>query len=416
MLLRAVGRVQIILAVLALTVLMTEPVARRYGDRLQIALPTLAWGCAIANRAGTEFAVRFAAMFVAAHGAKRALGDTPLNIRPTGREHGFPSAHTSAAVLGASSLIHDCIPGKTGAAAVVVMAAGFVGASRIEARAHDIWQVLAGAILGYAADRALRRDSAARRRLIAGGRKLKTAISGGLSKMFRAIASVSKNVGGRLSRWTQAIILAQTAALSLVAAEQARAEVEFSLYGGWQEAADSTVRATGMPDARVSWKGKSFAMPPYYGLRATWWQSDVLGYGVDFNHAKVYADNPSDYGYDHLEMTDGINILTLNLWRRWPDAGWAGGRLVPYAGAGIGVAIPHVEVTPAGGEATFGYQLTGPAVQAVAGASWLIDDNWSLFGEVKATWSKHKADLDSGGTMRTDITTGAVNFGVSYRF
>jgi len=35
----------------------------------------------------------------------------------------------------------------------------------------------------------------------------------------------------------------------------------------------------------------------------------------------------------------------------------------PYAGIGAGIAVPHVDVTPAGGPQTFGYQLSGPALQ-----------------------------------------------------
>jgi hypothetical protein len=53
-------------------------------------------------------------------------------------------------------MVSDCLAGQPVAQAVSVLAAGFVGASRIEAGAHDIWQVLAGIVLGLVCDRAFR--------------------------------------------------------------------------------------------------------------------------------------------------------------------------------------------------------------------------------------------------------------------
>jgi membrane-associated phospholipid phosphatase len=166
-LIRIFGLAHLMLGALAATLLLTEPSTRRYGDTLQIVLPVLAWGCSTTKGSGRDFAMRFVAMLAVAHGSKSLLGDTPLNQRPSGHGHGFPSGHTGAAALGASSLAHDCLQGSAGAQAVVVIAAAFVGASRIEVGAHDIWQVLAGAILGWAADRALRRDSRVRHGLVA---------------------------------------------------------------------------------------------------------------------------------------------------------------------------------------------------------------------------------------------------------
>lgn len=191
-----------------------------------------------------------------------------------------------------------------------------------------------------------------------------------------------------------------------------RAEVELGFYGGLQEAPHSSIHHSILGDDFVRWEGRSFQMPPQYGLRATWWRSETWGYGVDFNHVKAYADDPASYGYDRLEFTNGLNIVTLNVWRRWPNAG----RLTPYAGAGLGVAVPHVDIKPAAQAHTFGYQLTGPAAQIVLGASYEMNARWSVFGEYKGTYSQNKADLDSGGTLSTDIITNALNLGVSLRF
>jgi membrane-associated phospholipid phosphatase len=130
--------------------------AEKTGDRLQVALPLLGWGCAAANGDGLEYAGRYLVMFGLAHGSKRVLGEAPINRRPHGGGQGMPSAHSSTAALGASRLVSDCLAGQPVAQAVSVLAAGFVGASRISAGAHDIWQVLAGIILGLVCDRACR--------------------------------------------------------------------------------------------------------------------------------------------------------------------------------------------------------------------------------------------------------------------
>lgn len=188
-----IGRVHVVLAVLVFAVLNGPGNPRQIGDRLQIALPSIAFACSVLNGSGGEYALRFATMMVAAHGSKHALGQAPINIRPDGGDLGFPSAHTSAAVLGASSIVHECLTGNPVAKALIIISAGFVGASRIDSDRHDIWQVLAGALLGWGCDRALRRDSPARRR----------------------VAGWFSGLGKRLTLWRQA-------ALRLIAAVTSR--------------------------------------------------------------------------------------------------------------------------------------------------------------------------------------------------
>lgn len=199
----------------------------------------------------------------------------------------------------------------------------------------------------------------------------------------------------------------------------AMAEVELSFYGGWQSAPHSVVSIGGdsvLADQEFTagWEGRPFEAPPHYGVRATWWRSDTLGFGLDLNHTKVYADEGTlaESGLSHLEFSDGLNILTLNAYRRWNQA--LGG-FTPYVGGGIGLAIPHVEVVD-DGTRTWGYQVTGPAVAWMAGVSYPISDDWSVFGEYKGTWSRNEADLDTGGTLETDIITNALNVGVSFNF
>lgn len=209
-------------------------------------------------------------------------------------------------------------------------------------------------------------------------------------------------------------------ALATFVAAPAVAQMEFSLYSGYQTAPHSNVSGNdpengGAVDFTAGWEGKSFDMPPYYGVRGTWWRSPTFGWGAEFTHAKVYADSATKAasGYDRLELTDGLNILTVNAMRRWPGQ-W--GNVTPYIGGGIGIAVPHVDIQPTQGSHTHEYQLTGPALRWMAGASYEISSSWSAFAEYQGTYSANTIDLDSGGQLKTNIITNAINVGLSFKF
>lgn len=203
----------------------------------------------------------------------------------------------------------------------------------------------------------------------------------------------------------------------LPALPAAAADLELSVYAGVQTVQPSGVSGRdpvlGAFAFSVDWAGKPTAMPPYYGLRATWWQPTGWGWGVDVNHVKAYADDAAmgANGFSRLEFTDGLNLVTVNALRRWD----IGAPVRPYLGLGIGAAIPHVDVTTPGGR-TYGYQVTGPAVVWMAGASLPLKDRWSVFGEYKGSRSWNTADLDGGGSLKTNLTTHALNLGISYSF
>ena len=208
--------------------------------------------------------------------------------------------------------------------------------------------------------------------------------------------------------------------LIALAASPVGAEVELSFYGGFQSAPPSDISVSGdsvLPDDdfSVAWEGLPFEWPLYAGARATYWATSEYGFGLDYTHNKTYPqDGELPAGYRALEFTDGLNTLTVNAYRRWNGAL---GNLTPYVGGGLGISMPHVEVTAAGvTPETFGYQLTGPAATWIAGASMPISDRMSVFGEYKGTFSSNTADLATGGTLETDVVTNAVNLGVSFNF
>ena len=216
--------------------------------------------------------------------------------------------------------------------------------------------------------------------------------------------------------------LTLAALVAAIFASHAAAEVEIGVYTGIQTAPHSRISGDlpaggGSYDALIGWDGRSFEMPPYYGIRGTWWQSETLGFGLEFTHAKVYAPDGDAQaaGFDNIELTDGLNILTINVMRRWPDA-WFSGKATPYVGGGLGVAIPHVDVEPTVGPDTFEYQFTGPALRLTAGLSYGLNDRFAVFGEYQFTHSRNEAELEGGGTLNTNINTNALNFGINLKF
>ena len=214
------------------------------------------------------------------------------------------------------------------------------------------------------------------------------------------------------------------AALVALVAVPAQAEMELSFYLGAQTSPHSRLTGSadigGVPTAinrLITWEGRSFETPPYYGLKAMWWQESGWGYGVEMTHAKAYASDAdlTALGFDRLEFTDGHNILTANLSRRWEGV-WMDGRLSPFVTGGLGIAVPHVDVLPTGEARTFGYQLTGPAARFGAGVSMDLNEKWAAYAEYQFTYSQNKFDLDSGGSLEAEIITNAINVGLTRSF
>lgn len=166
------------------------------------------------------------------------------------------------------------------------------------------------------------------------------------------------------------------------------------------------------------WGGGSLEMPSSYGVRGTWWtaQNPSLGFGLDFSHNRIGPDSATATanGFNRLEFSGGMNTVTANVWYRWPGA-LGGGAVTPYVGAGAGVALPNVDIDSAGGS-TSGVQLTGVAVEAVAGLKYNFNDRWAVYGEYKGGYTSNDIDLDNGGSLSTGIVTNAINFGVSFSF
>jgi membrane-associated phospholipid phosphatase len=136
--------------VLVLAVALSLPDNRRLGDALQVVLPLAALACAAARGQAPEIVGRYAILEVGIKVPKHTLGALPVNQRPDGGGEGFPSGHAAAASFGAAHLAYYCAGLHPATRAAALLAAGFTGGSRIESGKHTLWQVMAGALWGWA--------------------------------------------------------------------------------------------------------------------------------------------------------------------------------------------------------------------------------------------------------------------------
>ena len=216
--------------------------------------------------------------------------------------------------------------------------------------------------------------------------------------------------------------------IALIAmATPAAAEFELSLYLGAQGVTESTASGT-LPDGTafsrsIGWEGRPFEAPFYYGGRAMWWTQSNWGFGLEGTHTKAYAPDAdaAAIGLARFELSDGHNIFTANVMKRWPGL-FNSGKFTPYLGGGVGIAVPHVDALATGAtNRTFDYENTGPALRGIAGVKYDFNDRWAIFSEYQITWSDNDITIDPdagqpSGRLNAELLTHAVNFGISYSF
>lgn len=117
------------------------------GDILQMAIPAVALGSTfIWNDDNTKPTWQFVKAYGTSLVLQQALKHIVLKPRPDGSDnYSFPSGHTTSAFSGAS-FIQRRYGWKYGVPSYIL--ASFVGYSRIQAKKHDGWDVLAGATIG----------------------------------------------------------------------------------------------------------------------------------------------------------------------------------------------------------------------------------------------------------------------------
>lgn len=117
------------------------------GDILQLAIPAAAFGSTLIwNDDNTKPTWQFVKAFSSSLVLEQALKHIVQKPRPDGSDnYSFPSGHTTSAFSGAA-FIQKRYGWKYGVPSYLL--ASFVGYSRIQAKKHDGWDVLAGATIG----------------------------------------------------------------------------------------------------------------------------------------------------------------------------------------------------------------------------------------------------------------------------
>lgn len=235
------------------------------------------------------------------------------------------------------------------------------------------------------------------------------------------------------------IARARLAPLLLVLAAPCRAEVLLEVFGGrsFTRPADLLLRQPGR-GTDVAYRGvrfddQSLRSPPYYGYRVTYFPRarSAVGAGLEFVHFKAIARASASYRaqgtlrgtpidgdarladtVQSFEVSHGMNLLTLNAQARPPRRG----AVWPYAGAGLGVSIPHAESEVEGRSGPGRYTLgRHPVFQAFAGVRGRPGKDLLAFGEYKYTDARLDAPVD-GGTVSTRFSTHHIVVGAGLRF
>lgn len=199
-------------------------------------------------------------------------------------------------------------------------------------------------------------------------------------------------------------------------------ETVISAYGGasYTHPSDVIIGPPGVNDFTVkdvTWDGKAFEQPPYYGARLTRWSNPVFGGMIDYTHAKTISrpDEIRDFQgtlrgqpvsgalplkkhFYKLEFSHGHNMVTANGLVRLPALG---ARVSPYFGLGAGVSLPHTEVYIAReGKRTYEYQYAGPMAQALIGFEVRLP-RVSLFFEYKFSFAPYEVPLTQNNSSLT---------------
>jgi lipid A oxidase len=224
----------------------------------------------------------------------------------------------------------------------------------------------------------------------------------------------------------------------------ARAEVDLSIFTGVALTQDNDLDlhqrgGTDLTFRGVSYEGRDFEIPPYYGARALWFPSEESrwGFGAEFIHLKLYAETdatvhvtgrrngtsvnenePIEDTIGSFSLSHGLNFALGDIVYRWLP-GKRGedflGHLQPYAGVGLGAAIPHVE-SKIGGTFHEEYQLHGPGVEALAGVNIELTRHLGVMLEYKFTYANlDSLDVPGGSIELTPLTHNLVT-GLTFSF
>lgn len=229
-------------------------------------------------------------------------------------------------------------------------------------------------------------------------------------------------------------------------ANPALAETTASFYLGTSHTASSDVHISQpgtSSDATfhdVNWNSDSFSNPYYYGLRVSHFfeQHNAWGIGFDYTHDKVFARTDHvvqvtgtwngtpvnqaarmDQRVQSFNISHGVNILALNIYRRWKSStsdSFFCERCSPYIGVGPTWYVLHPENTVNGLHNNERYMSGGFGYQLLAGLQYGLTPTLGMFIEAKYNSGRIKVEIAGSGSGETTLNTTQLLAGLSAVF
>ncbi len=182
----------------------------------------------------------------------------------------------------------------------------------------------------------------------------------------------------------------------------------FSLYEGaaslpGQPALRQTGAGTGLTLRGVEWGGDRYNPASYYNLRLSQFgnQHPNWGAALDFSHygsgysalgrglasESFWRGSANGLGMperqaQRMDVSSGVNILSLNGIYRWQSPRLAGGRLLPYAGAGLAYHFSQNDGADHDAH-DFSDQPSGFGYQVIGGLEYRMTQRMGAFVEAK---------------------------------
>lgn len=219
-----------------------------------------------------------------------------------------------------------------------------------------------------------------------------------------------------------------------IGSQAANAEVVLTLYTGVSSTRRSDLhisQSSTSSDAtfeNVSWEARPFEDAPYYGLAVAWYPAPHArwGGGFDFTHYKMYADTaeslpvhgrwngapvdevaPLGLRIQDLDISHGVNLMALNLIRRWSYPRRAGflSRVEPEIGVGLAGYGPHAEGSINSLSSSANYQWAGGGYQLFAGREYRFTPHLGAMLNLKFDAGKLDIHLQPDARLETHTRT-----------
>jgi hypothetical protein len=230
-----------------------------------------------------------------------------------------------------------------------------------------------------------------------------------------------------------------------LACSPAHAEWLVSLYTGTSHTRASHLRVqqtasdSDVTFDSVQWQPKPFEDAPYYGLSFAYFPSDIARWGgsFDYTHYKMYADTarstrvagrwngasvdefvPINSRIDALEISHGVNLISLNAERRWSFVQSTGifSRVTSVLGAGLVGYGPHAEGSINGVPSGADYRFAGGGAQIFGTGEYRLAKHVGLFVQTKFDAGTLKIDLQPEARLETHTRTLHTLGGLSLHF